>query len=122
LVQIHLLLPTPLSLNPILCLRILDGLPLHIAGRIGATSAERDNMIYNVPWTLAGRLACGWTGLLSLKFRSGGMAPDGLGINRHNEKCRKQNGEYADQSSRKWLHVLLAPTIGWLECKLYHIT
>src|SRR3989442_10550064 len=45
----RLVLPAPLALHLVLCLRLGRGLPLHVARRVGPAAGEGDPVIDHVP-------------------------------------------------------------------------
>lgn len=69
------------SFLPILDLRFLDGLPLHIAGSIEAARAERNNMVDDVAGAAASMVTVCRAGVVPLKFRCGcSAAGDTAGV------------------------------------------
>jgi hypothetical protein len=57
-----------LALDPILCSRGGDGLPLQVCHRIGSATGERLNVILPVARTSPAGFAGRWAGMLSLEF------------------------------------------------------
>jgi hypothetical protein len=71
-------------LNPILRLRVLNGLPLHVAGIVGATALQGNHMVHNESRASASGLTGGWTRVCALEsspLRRIALDPAAPGIN-----------------------------------------